>query len=267
MSVIRRRLIVVLIFIGGLIFAGANFLRTVSDIKSAPVRLREISEMWLVHALTQPLVFSGLALALGALAYLGYKEDWLSQFRSLREAAGQAPVRSGTEALKFVHHPHEHDHFYGLIGESVEVRAVIANMLDEKTVNNVEIKLVRIKRLNRAGEYGQPYMELPRTLISDRGRECENIPPRREQSFRLCFKSEVDGKEMITVAPGAKDDNPRPFPVGTYFLFVKASGRDVLPVEQAYFVDATESQFFYKLCTPEDLTAPEKIPRMCVESG
>ena len=178
-----------------------------------------------------------------------------------------------TSPLKFIDKHQEYDHFAGGMG-TVELRAVVANESpSNETVRDVEMTLVRVRKLARPGEsvHGQPYLhQLPRRLVSDRNTERDDLPPRRERAFRLCQKTTPEwpphALSQFSLAPGSQGGDIQ-LDFGRYLLHVIASGLNTLPAEQTYLVDVTQTQIYRHLCTQDDLRDPKNIPVMHVTSS
>jgi hypothetical protein len=171
--------------------------------------------------------------------------DWFERLGSSTPTAKD----NASSPLRFVKYSREHESFYDY--PAIGVRAVVLNESRSTTVDDVEVKVVDVKRINPEGMYGQPVLfGLPKTLVTMRGRDAENVAPLREIGFKLCttlqFSGENDGK--IILAPES-DGKEISLGMGSYYLFVIASGRNTPPTEAAYKVSISATQFAWDLVT------------------
>jgi hypothetical protein len=143
----------------------------------------------------------------------------------------------------------------------LHVSAVIVNN-DRKSAVDAHVDLIRVQRINKPNDHGQPHIDgLPRRLVSDKANEFQTIAPEREQAFALCAKHEkLERDAVLVLAPGSKGDPLAVLPPGSYFLHVVASAHDTPPTRATFKVDISHLGMGYRLCTPEEVAAPETIP-------
>ena len=171
--------------------------------------------------------------------------------------AQTTPTRSiSGSPLRFVDRHQEYDDFSGDIGQLIELRAVVVNDSPKnETVRDVQMTLVRVRRIARPGEqvHGQPHLsQLPRRLVSDRDVERDDLPPKRELAFRLCHWITPEwpphALSRFSLAPGSLGGEI-PLDFGRYLLSVIASGLNTARADQNYLVDVTPTQIYRHLCT------------------
>ncbi|MGA7329396.1 MAG: hypothetical protein WBX25_34165 [Rhodomicrobium sp.] len=73
-----KRIAVLAVSILSLAYAAAAFLRVIATVKGAPQTLKDLGELWWIHAFSDPKVFIAVCISAAWLIYLAYSEGWVA---------------------------------------------------------------------------------------------------------------------------------------------------------------------------------------------